>query len=748
MPLNWQKMPYSRRRMFSVRQKMISIRREKVNAALLRHHHKGLSQDEELDAIRAVFIYEEQRIPTDEEQQVRPWDLARLGPLLPAFLGHLEWKTSRSAFRLEQQLWTHLAGEWSRYWRLEDGGQRKPDKAFYAPLNAAKREIRVLQVSRVPPVDGNTRLDDNSNGAFQANLLHVSLDDDPPYIAISYAWGDHAPVGRFKSDQEGAADFEYNRAVSEIVNTLVPEGSNLYLWIDAVCINQQDDTEKGFQVALMGEIFRKARQVVIFLGEADEDTTTNMDLLYRAVPITEVDFPRIPTQADIARFKAESIKAEIPLRAWLSVQTLVSRRWFTRYWVIQELALGKAPVVACGRHAVTWDLVATVLDWMFEHWYLIRNLLDRVQSYEELPYRITSMAQGWQNVYHLIRVRWNSVSQTPLLIQWLMNHLDTFDATDPRDRIFAITGLVSPAEVEEDFRPNYEIRVEELYTRVTRRFLTRQNGVYTLNRAGVGSPRSLRLPSWVPDWTSKRVWLFLYELKTKKGLHSAGSMDFRVEFPSDSSQVAILHGCIVDSVWRLGSARDAYSPRHRFESRKAESQWIALVLELVTSCTPAISFSTACRDSPLYSPQWKYCLWETLIASNNLDIFSERVFDTYLKYMGCSARTEPWETPDPGINQRIYSFWSSVKTATSGRRFFVSSKGYFGLTSPGTQEGDLVCVFAGMIAPIIIRPVEPEPQNSPSTPTSYILVGEAYHHGIREGKSDLEPHLMGPIRLV
>lgn len=748
MPLNWRKMPLfmSRRRTFSMRQRMVSIRREKINAALLRHHHKGLSQDEELDAIRAVFIYEEQRIPTDEEQRVRPLDLARLGPLLPEFLGHIEWKTSRSAFWLHQQLWTDLAGEWSRYWRLEDGGQRKPDKPLYAPLDAAKREIRVLQVSRVPPVDGNTRLDDNSNGAFHANLMHVSLDDDPPYIAISYAWGDRATVGRFRSDQEGAADFEYNQAVFEIVNTLVPEGSILYLWIDAVCINQQDDAEKGTQVALMGEIFRKARQVVIFLGEADEDTTASMDLFHRAKPITEVDFPEWPIAEDVARLEAESTKAGIPLWAWCLVHVLISKRWFTRYWVIQELVLGTAPVVVCGRHAVTWDLVANVSNWMIEHRHLTRSI--HFRPYEK-PFSFSEKA--WRNVRQLSLVRRMSVLQTSHTMQWLLNNLWTFNATDPRDRIFAITGLVSPAEIEEDFRPNYEIKVEELYTRVTRRLLTRHNAVYTLYEAGVGFARSLCLPSWAPDWTSTRTWRTLYSRATKQakqGLHSAASMGFRVEFPSESSQVAILHGCIVDSVWRLGPARHAHLSFWKPETVGAESQWIDSVLELVTSCAPKIDFSTACCDSPPYSLQWKYCLWETLIASNKQDIFSERVFDNYLKHIGCSARCKLREPLDPKIEIKLRSFHQSGRHTTVGRRFFISSKGYFGLTYPGTQEGDLVCVFAGMITPIIIRPVQPETPDSQSTSANHILVGEAYHHGIAKGELELEPQFMGPIRLV
>lgn len=100
------------------------------------------------------------------------------------------------------------------------------------------------------------------------------------------------------------------------------------------------------------------------------------------------------------------------------------------------------------------------------------------------------------------------------------------------------------------------------------------------------------------------------------------------------------------------------------------------------------------------------------------------------------------------VEQTVLNLMTAILSVTLGRRFFVSSKGYFGLTSPGTQEGDLVCVFAGMITPIIIRLVEPEGLDSPSTPASYILVGEAYHHGIAKKESEFEPHFMGPIRLV
>lgn len=741
MPLDWRKLPLSERKRPSVRRRLSII-------ALLDHHYADLaiSKDEELEAIRAGFIYEEQRVPTNKEQRVRHCDLARLGPLLPAFLRRLKENDSRSVFELEQQQWTHLAGEWSRYWRLGDGKQTQPDKPLYAPLDAAKREIRVLQVSRVSPVDSNRPPGDGSNAAFKANLLHVSLDDDPAYIAISYAWGDRSPVGRFQSDQEGAAEFEYNRAVFEILDAVVPEGSTLYLWIDALCVNQRDDVERGIQVALMSEVFGKARQVVVFLGEADEDTTTNMDLLYRAGPVMEVDCPRIFHDHHLARVEAESTKAEIPLRAWRSVHCLMSRRWFTRYWVIQEVALGTHPVVTCGRHAVSWDLFSTVYSWLDGRDSMISSLVDGTLPYEGTSYLTKLLAQPWANLRYLTKTR----QEEPLVYQWMINNFDRFEATDPRDRVFAITGLASLSEAEEeDFRPDYNVRVEELYTQVARRLLMKDDGVETLYRAGIGFPRLLGLlPSWVPDWTSKREWDYLYNQPTKRKPHPAGLMEFRVGFVPESPRVATLHGCVVDSVVRLGPTKDVYfRTRPWSERHEADRHWTESVLELIASYTPAFDLSTASRNTPSGPSWWKYCLWGTLLANQQQKVFEECVFDRYLEQIGCSAR-KPWDPPDPKVEERAWGFTRSARNVTYGRRFFVSSKGYFGLTSPGTQEGDLVCVFAGMKTPIIIRPVVSEGPDPPSTPGSYVLVGEAYHHGIAEGKMEFEPESMGPIRLV
>lgn len=77
--------------------------------------------------------------------------------------------------------------------------------------------------------------------SFRADLLPVSLDDDPACLSISYVWGDPSTTGHFEGHGgEGGLRLAYNSSVFEIMSMLVEPGSTLYLWIDALCINQDD----------------------------------------------------------------------------------------------------------------------------------------------------------------------------------------------------------------------------------------------------------------------------------------------------------------------------------------------------------------------------------------------------------------------------------------------------------------------------------------------------------------------------
>jgi hypothetical protein len=109
------------------------------------------------------------------------------------------------------------------------------------------------------------------------------IDHYPPYIALSYTWGDPndtVPVlcdGRVidvtRNFKEALWQFREDR--KRLVRQSVPTVSHyklLHFWVDAVCINQANDKEKSFQVSLMTEIYKRARHVFAWLGPADKSS--------------------------------------------------------------------------------------------------------------------------------------------------------------------------------------------------------------------------------------------------------------------------------------------------------------------------------------------------------------------------------------------------------------------------------------------------------------------------------------------
>ncbi len=113
---------------------------------------------------------------------------------------------------------------------------------------------------------------------IKCDLSVVGLDEEPLFEALSYTWGDPAPTtpillrGRsvnVTSNLQGA--------LLHLRNESVPRN----LWVDAVCINQQDPVELGDQVQHMRLIYERASQVLVWLGEASEDGDLAMDLVAR-----------------------------------------------------------------------------------------------------------------------------------------------------------------------------------------------------------------------------------------------------------------------------------------------------------------------------------------------------------------------------------------------------------------------------------------------------------------------------------
>ena len=155
---------------------------------------------------------------------------------------------------------------------------------------------------------------------FEYPLQELSQQATHLYEALSYVWGseeDKQPIYIHSSDGNGdncsAGNFRCLRVTTNLHAALSHIRDRLMdrvLWIDAICINQENNEEKGRQVQSMAKVYASANRVIVWLGEAAGDTDGAFEALCQAATTGRID---------------PSARQTIP--------ALLERPWFQRIWV-------------------------------------------------------------------------------------------------------------------------------------------------------------------------------------------------------------------------------------------------------------------------------------------------------------------------------------------------------------------------------------------------------------------------------
>lgn len=256
----------------------------------------------------------------------------------------------------------------------------------------------------------------------------------------------------------------------------------------------------------MKEIYREAVQVIAWLG--------NQPL--HAMIRGSIDSPSsLPDAMDmITSYAKEKNKRKTPQIAaedlegtcqcqrdkgrsvLFTLHKLISQEWFHRIWVFQEVVCGSCIVI-------TYSYENRVKELLWDDLYVY--LLD----YNLLHFGSDNQSYGGSSVCVMAARRYLQQYSTPgVSLQTLLTDTASFfEATDPRDRIYALVDLSNDVAFQ-DLRPAYVDSVEAVFAEVAILLLTLRQELNpfpfaVLSFAGIGRPRNLEtLPSWVPDWTS------------------------------------------------------------------------------------------------------------------------------------------------------------------------------------------------------------------------------------------------------
>lgn len=245
--------------------------------------------------------------------------------------------------------------------KLPDLAQHRPFQ--YSPLRTSS-SIRLVRFG--------IAADNNKTITLLLEDVNLDLDAAPPtaYNALSYVWGDHrAPLSQshHRKRYERRLPVLWGGARIEVTHNLYCFLRRVFfatdgplrrvrdtpIWVDQLCINQDDIAEKNTQVALMDRVYSQAEQVVSWLGEKDGQTDAAIDLMERLGSWPTSDAESGPGAA------ARLVRA-VPKDDWQSLAGLLSRSYFRRAWIVQEVALARKILVLCGDCVIDWqDLVGT-----------------------------------------------------------------------------------------------------------------------------------------------------------------------------------------------------------------------------------------------------------------------------------------------------------------------------------------------------------------------------------------------------
>lgn len=200
---------------------------------------------------------------------------------------------------------------------------------------------------RYAPISGGEfrliRIDVLSDVRLYCTLETSKLENAPDYVGLSYAWDRDAsdvPIIYNNRSQH------ISRHLHDAVSSIVQKGEDRLLWIDQICIDQDNKEERSRQVSLMAQIYSKATKTYIWLGQEAAESGRAFELL-KHLGSNARDFLSSPEKLDeYLRTKGRAgIKA---------VVKLLCRRWFSRMWVLQEACLSHKPVILCGEDEMGW----------------------------------------------------------------------------------------------------------------------------------------------------------------------------------------------------------------------------------------------------------------------------------------------------------------------------------------------------------------------------------------------------------
>lgn len=629
--------------------------------------------------------------------------------------------------------------------------------SLYEPLDSSRSEIRVL---KVPPENGEN---------FE--LIKVSLDEGLHFVALSYVWGDMND--RIRITVHGRAvsvTKNLKLALTRLRDRLARQApdrphQNFYVWADAICINQQDQVERGHQVQLMARIYTSADCVMSWLGPKDHS------LAFKAIHALACTVKRNnPEQANptLPTFRPEWLryrpglcrqdpdKAGTPFHnaAWEAISDLLSDQYWERVWIFQEVALAcRLRLLSMGDRILDWNdlefVCVTLAKWKEEIAEANTGKPDFL--HEGIWFALTKQKIRWERIENLTlaRIEVAKTRNSPAghrTARWALATVAAdLKATDHRDYIY---GLLSVSGIP--IVPDYRRTLSELYTDYVYHWLEASRAGFAglnlsslgfLAVAGVGPfGFSSDFPTWAPNYPQNN------QGQTPIARIPIGAPRQDI-FPNDPNKIPVLAretkslwtwGLEIDSLSSVSPMVEVFDQRFfafatNFMSRHRQYTEgippLQAILRLLTW-----DFDGPVTKSMILSGFGLLTILDELDIEKRYDFlrhadfesrFAELLFpDTDFSKLGFEGNLLSTFARQVSKIARLIVVDISWQRDTWG--FIETTGGYLGIAPSRSMPGDRLCVLQGANFPVVLRKAKD---------AHFIVVGTASVLGLMNGES-------------
>ncbi|KAK3347572.1 heterokaryon incompatibility protein-domain-containing protein, partial [Neurospora tetraspora] len=289
---------------------------------------------------------------------------------------------------------------------------------------------------------------ENENAAIHCQLFCTALDakGTRPYEALSYVWGsEDKPC----SISINGYDLAVGKNLYAALLHLRDHSIERTIWIDAICINQKDLEERGHQVQSMAKIYAKASRVIVWLGEEAAGSNQALEEI-RIVAERDQTLEEIRIAAELSTRRSDN-KAEI--------LTLLQRPWFQRIWVLQEVAAARHILIKCGSAEIDGFAFCSGLN--------VLNLFNELPA--DLRARILSVTYLIRGAIFRPKYATSQLDNFSLNIRPLGNLIEMYhtrEATDRRDKVYALLGMSSDNPTAAGLFADYKIQWAQLFNKL------------------------------------------------------------------------------------------------------------------------------------------------------------------------------------------------------------------------------------------------------------------------------------------